>query len=98
MHPPSLVALPGQAKNLDRKPTDSRSFKQIAEQYASTVLKTHRLQLYRKRHPRIDFYPSPDVLAILLHHRKDGADATLAGIIDGLIRVGHQIVSGNGES
>jgi len=60
--------------------------------------KTHRLQRYRERHPRIDFYPSPDVLAILLHHRKAGADPTLAGIIDGLVRVGHQTVSGNGTT
>ncbi len=60
----------------------------------------NRLQRYRKRHPRIDFYPSPDVLAILFHHRKAGVDPTLAGILDGLIRVGHQAVtvSGNGKN
>ncbi len=56
-----------------------------------------RLQRYRERNPRIDFYPSPDVLAILLYHRKTGADPTLAGILDGLIRIGHRFVSGNGE-
>jgi hypothetical protein len=60
-------------------------------------LTMNRLQLYRQRHPRIDFYPSPDVLAILLHHRKAGADPTLAGIIDGLVRIGHRIVSGDGK-
>ncbi len=60
--------------------------------------KTNRLQRYRERHPRIDYYPSPDALAILLHHRKNRVDPTLAGIIDGLIRVAHQIVSGNGEN
>lgn len=60
---------------------------------------TNRIQRYRERHPRIDFYPSPDVLAILLHHQKVGVDPTLAGIIDGLIRIGHRAlnVSGNGE-
>ena len=59
-----------------------------------------RLQRYRRRHPRIDWYPSPDVLAILLHHRNVGLDPTLAGIIDGLIRVGHGAlsVSGNGKN
>ena len=31
-----------------------------------------RVQRYRSRRPRIDFYPSPDVLAILRHHRKTG--------------------------
>ncbi len=56
-----------------------------------------RVQRYRARRPRIDFYPSPDVLAILLHHRKTGADPTLAAILDGLIRIGHRFVSGNGE-
>ncbi len=67
----------------------------LKEIHTMTKPKTPRLQLYRERHPRIDFYPSPDVLAILLHHRKNGADATLAGVIDGLVRIGHQIVSGN---
>jgi hypothetical protein len=59
-----------------------------------------RLQRYRHRRPRIDFYPSPDVLAIVLHHRKAGVDPTLAGIIDGLIRLGHRAlsISGNGKS
>ncbi len=59
---------------------------------------THRLQRFRERHPRIDFYPSPDVLAILIHHRKAGADPTLAGIMDGLIRVGHRAVTGNARN
>ena len=60
--------------------------------------KMHRLQRYRERHPRIDYYPSPDALAIVLHHHKEGVDPTLAGIIDGLIRVGHRFVSGNGQT
>jgi hypothetical protein len=61
---------------------------------------TTRLQRYRERHPRVDYYPAPDALAILLHHHKAGVDPTLAGIIDGLIRVGHQavVVSGNGKN
>ena len=98
MQPPSSVALPGQSKNLDRKPTDSRSFKQIAEQYANTVLKTPRLQLYRERHPRIDYYPSPDVMPIIVHHLKIGTDPCLAGVIDYLVRTGQRaIISGNGS-
>ena len=58
-----------------------------------------RVHRYRARRPRIDFYPSPDVLAILRHHRKSGFDPTLAGILDGLIRIGHQAlnISGNGQ-
>lgn len=61
---------------------------------------TSRLRRYRTRRPRIDFYPSPDVLAILLYHRKSGPDPTFAGILDGLVRLGHRAlsVSGNGKN
>ena len=54
-----------------------------------------RLQKYRDRHPRIDYYPSPDVLKILLHHQAQSGEPCLAGVLDGLIRAGHKIVSGN---
>ena len=59
-----------------------------------------RVQRFRARRPRIDFYPSPDVLAILLYHRKDGSDPTFAGILDGLVRLGHRAlnISGNGRN
>jgi hypothetical protein len=61
---------------------------------------TQRVQRFRERRPRIDFYPSPDVLAILLHHRKSGPDPTFAGILDGLVRLGHRAlgISGNGKN
>jgi hypothetical protein len=64
------------------------------------TLQTSRLRRYRIRRPRIDFYPSPDVLAILLYHRKCGPDPTFAGILDGLVRLGHRAlnVSGNGKN
>jgi hypothetical protein len=32
------------------------------------------------------------------HHHKLGVDPTIAGIIDGLIRIGHRFVSGNGKT
>jgi hypothetical protein len=54
-----------------------------------------RLQRYRQKHKRIDFYPSPDVLDILEFHQTNGIEKCLAGIIDGLIRAGHRSVSGN---
>jgi hypothetical protein len=61
------------------------------------VLNTRHVQCYRQRHPRIDFYPSPDVLAIILHHRNAGIDATFAGVLDGLIRLGHQAITITGK-
>jgi hypothetical protein len=57
-----------------------------------------RIRRYRERHPRIEFYPSPDVLAILLHHREKTGETCMAGILDGLIRVAHRaLVAGNGK-
>jgi|GEM_PF-4533835 len=54
---------------------------------------TLRVRRYRQRHPRIDYYPATDVLAIIKHHRTVGKEPCIAGIIDGLIRVGHRCVS-----
>ena len=55
-----------------------------------------RSRRYRQKHSiRIDYYPSPDVEDILLHHQKHGHEPCLAGIIDGLVRVGHRTVTGN---
>ncbi len=56
----------------------------------------NRIHRYRERHPRIDYYPAPDVLAILLHHSEITGEPCLAGVLDGLIRVAHRAVSGNG--
>ncbi len=58
----------------------------------------HRLQRYRQRHPRIDYYPSPDVMPIIKHHLKIGTDPCLAGVIDYLIRTGQRAISGNGST
>lgn len=57
---------------------------------------TLRVRRYCQKHPRIDYFPAPDVLAIIEHHQAAGKDPCIAGIIDGLIRVGHKAVSGNG--
>ena len=57
-----------------------------------------RLQRYRHRHRRIDYYPSPDVADIIAYHQATGSDTCIAGILDGLIRAGHRIVSGNGRN
>jgi hypothetical protein len=59
-------------------------------------MKSHRLKRYRQRHRRLDYYPSPDVADIIAHHRVNGRESCIAGVIDMLIRAGHQKVSGNG--
>jgi hypothetical protein len=55
-----------------------------------------RVRRYRSLHRRIDYVPSPDVLPIIQHHLKSGKDPCLAGVIDYLIRSGHQAITGNG--
>jgi len=57
---------------------------------------TLRLRRYRTKHRRIDYFPSPDVHAIIEHHQAAGKEPCIAGILDGLIRAGHKAVSGNG--
>ena len=61
-----------------------------------TQSKRNRIHRYRERHPRIDYYPAPDVLTILLHHSAITGEPCLAGVLDGLIRVAHRTVTGNG--
>jgi hypothetical protein len=56
----------------------------------------NRLKRYRQSNPmRVDYYASPDVAAIIAHYRAVGAEKCIAGILDGLIRAGHRVVSGN---
>jgi hypothetical protein len=55
-----------------------------------------RVRRYRRFHRRIDYVPSHDVLAIIQHYLKIGKDPCLAGVIDYLIRSGHQTITGNG--
>lgn len=55
-----------------------------------------RLKRYRQRNRRYEFYPSPDVADIIQHHLATGDEKCLAGVLDGLIRVGHRTVTGNG--
>ena len=55
-----------------------------------------RVRRYRTIHRRFDYVPSPDVLPIIQHHLKIGTDRCVAGVIDYLIRSGHQAITGNG--
>ncbi len=55
-----------------------------------------RVRRYRAHHRRFDYVPSPDVLSIIEHHLKIGTDCCVAGVIDYLVRAGHQSITGNG--
>ena len=55
-----------------------------------------RVRRYRAGHRRIDYVPSPDVWPIIDHYLKIGTDRCLAGVIDYLIRTGHQAITGHG--
>ena len=55
-----------------------------------------RVRRYRTTHRRFDYVPSPDVLPIIEHHLKVGTDRCVAGVIDYLVRAGHQAaITGN---
>lgn len=55
-----------------------------------------RLRRYRKKRPlRIDYYPSHEVIDIIKHHLGAKSERCIAGVLDGLIRVGHKHISGN---
>ena len=55
-----------------------------------------RVRRYRAVHRRIDYVPSSDVLPIIQHHLNIGRDPFLAGVIDYLVRSGHQAITGKG--
>ena len=55
------------------------------------------MQRYRARHRRIDYVPSPDVLAIIEAHLGARLDNCAAGVIDKLIEAGHRAMSENGS-
>jgi hypothetical protein len=57
-----------------------------------------RLQRYRQRNRRFEFYASPDVADIIDHHLNTGSEKCIAGVLDGLIRAGHRAVTGNGRN
>lgn len=52
------------------------------------------LRIYRQRHRRLDYYPSHDVMDIIAFHQANSTEPCIAGILDGLIRAGHRILSG----
>jgi len=59
------------------------------------VMARVRVQKYRATHRRIDYAPSPSVLAVIERHLDAGLDNCIAGVIDHLIEAGDKAVTGN---
>lgn len=57
-----------------------------------------RVQRYRATHRRLDYAPSPFVLAILERHLAAGLDNCIVGVIDHLIAAGDEAIAGNGQA
>lgn len=55
-----------------------------------------RVARYRAKNRRIDYAPSPEVLALIEHHLAAGLDNCTAGVIDQLILAGDKAFTGNG--
>ena len=54
-----------------------------------------RVQRYRATHRRIDYAPSPTVLAAIDRHLAAGLDNCMAGVIDKLVEAGDKAITGN---
>ena len=52
-----------------------------------------RVQRYRATHRRIDYAPSPVVLAAIERHLANGLDSCIAGVIDRLIAAGDKAIA-----
>lgn len=57
---------------------------------------TLRMRRYRQNHRRVDYVPTPDIWDIIQYHLANSGEPCLAGVLDGLIRMGHKAVTGNG--
>ncbi len=57
-----------------------------------------RVRRYRSKNQRIDYVPAPDVLEMIQHHLKAELDNCRPGVIDKLVRLGHQAITGNGAT
>lgn len=56
-----------------------------------------RVRRYRATHRRLDYFPSPTVLATIERHLAAGLDNCIAGVIDHLIAAGDAAISGTGN-
>ena len=55
----------------------------------------HVRRYRQKQQARYDYYPSPDVAAIIAHYQAKSSERCVAGVLDGLIRAAHRALSGN---
>lgn len=65
------------------------------EKINSEVRARLRVQKYRATHRRIDYAPSPVVLAVIDRHLAAGLDNCIAGVLDHLIEAGDKAITGN---
>ncbi len=49
-----------------------------------------RMRRYRAKHRRIDYVPADDILEIIEAHLAHGLSNCLAGVIDVLVKAGHE--------
>lgn len=56
-----------------------------------------RVMRYRARHRRIDYVPSPEVLAIIDLWLKAKLNHCMVGVIDELVIAGHNAIAGNAQ-
>lgn len=66
-----------------------------SEKRDSKIAARLRVQRYRATHRRIDYVPSPDVLAVIERHLAAGTDGCIAATLDMLITAGDKAISGN---
>ena len=62
---------------------------------SSRITARARVQKYRATHRRIDYAPSPTVLAVIERHLAAGLDNCIAGVLDHLIEAGDKAITGN---
>ena len=66
-----------------------------SDKITAKVMARVRVQKYRATHRRIDYAPSPTVLAVIDRHLATGLDNCIAGVLDRLIEAGDKAVTGN---
>lgn len=56
------------------------------------ITSTERSQRYRKQHRRLDYVPSPEVLAIIEIYLAKYPNATVCAVLDSMVRIAHKHV------
>ena len=86
----------GQGVSLLEQEDGGTPLRQTCEPTMSTIqANPARVERYRQRHCRIDYYPADDVVNLIAYYKAIGTEKRVAIVIDTLIRAGHKVVSGN---